>query len=63
MNVQGKTPMNLLGRTIKPYSAKCGMYAVLFVSLREEFGSGEYHLVICPGNTMHLTGTAGVELR
>ena len=34
------------GKTIKPYLAKWGMHAGLLDSIRDEFGSGEYHLMI-----------------
>ena len=50
-----------LGRTITPYIAKWGMHAGLLDSLRDEFGTGEYHLMIRQGNTMIFTGTIGVE--
>ena len=53
--------LDLLGRTVKPYSAKWGMHAGLLDSLREEFGTGEYHLMIREGKTMVFTGTIGVE--
>ena len=49
------------GRTIKPFLAKWGMHAGLLDSLRVEFGTGEYHLMIRQGKTMVFTGTIGVE--
>ncbi len=49
------------GKTIKPYLAKWGMHADLLYSLRDNFGSGEYHLMIRQGKTMLFTGTIGVE--
>ncbi len=49
------------GKTIKPYLAKWGMHAGLLDSIRDEFGSGEYHLMIRQGKTMLFTGTIGVE--
>jgi hypothetical protein len=49
------------GKTIKPFLAKWGMHADLLYSLRDEFGSGEYHLMIRQGKTMLFTGTIGVE--
>ena len=49
------------GRKIKPFRAKWGMHAELLNSLRDDFGSGEYHLMIRQGNTMLFTGTIGVE--
>ncbi len=49
------------GKTIKPYLAKWGMHADLLDSLRDQFGSGEYHLMIRQGKTMLFTGTIGVE--
>ncbi len=49
------------GKTIKPYRAKWGMHAGLLDSIRDEFGSGEYHLMIRQGKTMLFTGTIGVE--
>ncbi len=49
------------GRTIKPYLAKWSMHSGLLDSIREEFGSGEYHLMIRDGNTMIFTGTIGLE--
>ena len=50
-----------LGRKITPYIAKWGMHADLLDSLRDEFGTGEYHLMIREGKTMVFTGTIGVE--
>ena len=41
--------------------AKWGMHAGLLDSIRDEFGSGEYHLMIRQGKTMLFTGTIGVE--
>lgn len=49
------------GRMIKPYCAKWGMHEGLLGSIRDEFGSGEYHLMIREGKTMLFTGTIGVE--
>lgn len=49
------------GKTIKPYLVKWGMHAGLLDSLREEFGSGTYHLMIRQGKTMLFTGIIGVE--
>ncbi len=49
------------GKPIKPYLAKWGMHAGLLDSLRDDFGSGEYHLMIRQGKTMVFTGTIGVE--
>jgi len=49
------------GKVIKPYLAKWGMHAGLLDSLRDEFGSGEYYLMIRQGKTMVFTGTIGVE--
>ena len=49
------------GRKITPFLAKWGMHAGLLDSLRDEFGTGEYHLMIRQGNTMIFTGTIGVE--
>ncbi len=49
------------GRKITPFLAKWGMHTGLLDSLRDEFGSGEYHLMIRQGNTMLFTGTVGVE--
>ena len=49
------------GKAIKPYLAKWGMHADLLDSLPDEFGSGEYYLMIRHGKTMVFTGTIGVE--
>ena len=49
------------GRMTKPYLAKWGMHAGLLDSIRDEFGSGEYHLMIRQGKIMLFTGTIGVE--
>ena len=49
------------GRTIKPFLAKWGMHAGLLDSLRDEFGSGEYYLMIRQGKTMIFTGIIGVQ--
>jgi len=44
-----------------PFLAKWGMHAGLLDSLRDEFGTGEYHLMIRQGKTMVFTGTIGVQ--
>ncbi len=49
------------GRMTKPYLAKWGMHAGLLDSIRDELGSGEYHLMIRQGKTMLFTGTIGVQ--
>ncbi len=49
------------GRKIKPFRAKWGMHAGLLDSIRDEFGTGEYHLMIRDGKTMVFTGTIGVQ--
>ena len=49
------------GRKIKPYVAKWGMHSGLLDSIRDDFGTGEYHLMIRHGKTMVFTGTIGVE--
>ena len=49
------------GRKITPYIAKWGMHAGLLDSLRDEFGSGEYYLMIRQGKTMIFTGIIGVQ--
>ena len=49
------------GKMIKPYLAKWGMHSDLLQSLRDDFGSGEYHLMIRQDKTMLFTGTIGVE--
>ncbi len=49
------------GKTTPPYLAKWGMHADLLDSIRDEFGSGEYHLMVRQGKTMIFTGTIGVE--
>jgi len=49
------------GKKIKPFLAKWRMHADLLYSLRDDFGSGEFHLMIRQGNTMLFTGTIGVE--
>ena len=49
------------GRMTKPYLAKWGMHAGLLDSIRDELGSGAYHLMIRQGKTMLFTGTIGVE--
>jgi len=48
-------------RKITPFLAKWGMHAGLLDSLRDEFGTGEYHLMIRQGKTMVFTGTIGVQ--
>ncbi len=53
--------MGATGKTIKPYLAKWGMHGGLLDSIGDEFGSGEYHLMIRQGKTMLFTGTIGVE--
>ncbi len=53
--------VDVSGKTIKPFLAKWGMHADLLNSLRDKFGSGEYHLMIRQGKTMLFTGTIGVE--
>jgi len=53
--------INNAGRTIKPYVAKWGMHSGLLDSIRDDFGTGEYHLMIRHGKTMVFTGTIGVE--
>jgi len=49
------------GRKITPFLAKWGMHAGLLDSLRDEFGSGEYYLMIRQGKTMIFTGIIGVQ--
>lgn len=49
------------GKTKKPYLAKWAMHSSLLDSIRTDFGSGEYHLMIREGKTMVFTGTIGVE--
>ncbi len=49
------------GRKTKPYLTKWGMHAGLLDSIRDEFGTGEYHLMIRDGKTMVFTGTIGVQ--
>ena len=49
------------GRKIMPFLAKWSMHAGLLDSIRDDFGSGEYHLMIRQGKTMVFTGTIGVE--
>ena len=49
------------GRMTKPYLAKWGMHASLLDSIRDELGSGEFHLMIRQGKTMLFTGTIGVQ--
>ena len=51
----------LTGRKIAPYLAKWNMHAGLLDSIRDEFGTGEYHLMIREGKTMVFTGTIGVQ--
>ena len=48
-------------RKITPFLAKWGMHAGLLDSLRDELGTGEYHLMIRQGKTMVFTGTIGVQ--
>jgi hypothetical protein len=48
------------GQKITPYVAKWNMHAGLLDSIRDEFGTGEYHLMIRDGKTMVFTGTIGV---
>ena len=49
------------GRKITPYIAKWGVHSYLLDSIRDEFGSGLYHLMIRDGKTMVFTGTIGLE--
>jgi hypothetical protein len=49
------------GRMIKPYVAKWGMHSSLLDSVRDDFGTGVYYLMIRHGKTMVFTGTIGVE--
>ena len=49
------------GRTINQFLAKWGMHAGLLDSIRDEFGSGEYYLMIRQGKTMIFTGIIGVQ--
>lgn len=49
------------GRKTSPYAAKWGMHSDLLESIKEHFGSGEYHLMIREGSTMVFTGTIGVQ--
>jgi len=49
------------GKMTKPCIAKWGMHAGLLDSIRDDFGSGEYHLMIRRGKTMLFTGTIGVQ--
>jgi len=48
------------GQKITLYVAKWNMHAGLLDSIRDEFGTGEYHLMIRDGKTMVFTGTIGV---
>ena len=51
------------GRTVKPFAAKWAMHADLLDSIRADFGTGEYHLMIRHGKTMRFTGTIGIGPR
>ncbi len=48
------------GKTITPYLAKWAMHSDLLESIKDHFGTGEYHLMIRDGKTMVFTGTIGV---
>ena len=51
------------GRTIKPFLAKWAMHSDLIAHIRDDFGAGEYHLMIRQGKTMLFTGTIGIGPR
>ncbi len=51
------------GRTLKPFLAKWPVHSDLIESIRDEFGAGEYHLMIRQGKTMRFTGTIGIGPR
>ncbi len=53
--------VNDAGGIIKPYLAKWAMHSDLLESIKDQFGTGEYHLMIRDGKTMVFTGTIGVE--
>ena len=49
------------GRKITPYLAKMPMHSYLLETIKERFGTGEYHLMIREGSTMLFSGTIGVQ--
>ena len=49
------------GRKITPYAAKWAMHESLLETIKQEFGPGEYFVMIREGNTMVFTGTLVVE--
>ena len=52
-----------LGRKIKPFLAKWAMHSDLIEGIRDEFGAGEFHLMIRHGKTMLFTGTIALGPR
>lgn len=41
--------VNRSGKTVKPFAAKWSMHSDLIESIRDDFGAGEYHLMIRAG--------------
>jgi len=48
------------GQPIKPYLFKWGMHSNLIESIREDFGGGEYRLLVREGRMMRFIGTIGI---
>ncbi len=51
------------GRTVKPFLAKWPMHSDLLESIRDDFGAGEYHLMIRQCKTMRFSGSVGLRAR
>jgi len=52
--------LDQFGKAIKPYLFCCYMHEDLLESIRSQYGSGEYRLLIREGRTMIFSGEIGI---